>query len=253
VAHCSIALGGNQGDPETSFQTALQALEAAGHPIISVSRVYRTPAMGKVAGGDFLNATAILETSLSPNEMLAELHRLEKTLGRNRTQHWGPRTIDLDLLLYDQAVLDNGRIIVPHPAMWYRRFVLEPLSEIAEGWIHPVLGETVGRLLERLNALPMRLHVLKISESQLMAVVGQLATEFDDTQFELLQNNDNLGDIFAQINIADSPASPSRRTQPPHESGRIIRRPIRATSITADDELTSFLRDILTAALAGAT
>lgn len=246
MAYCSIALGGNQGDPEASFKTVLQLLEAAGHSLIGVSGIYRTPAMGQIAGDDFLNAVAVVETQLPPGEMLTELHLLEKSLGRNRIQHWAPRTIDLDLLLYDQIIIDDSRITVPHPAMWYRRFVLEPLAEIARNWVHPVLGETIECLLQRLNTSPIKLQLFNVSESDLRKISRQLADDFDAGRFQLLNDGDDREDVFAKLRTTEHPKSHRHRIQPAHEPDRTIRRPMATTAHTLD-ELTDFLRDVLTA------
>lgn len=138
-----IGLGGNLGDPAVAMAAALKALDASAHTnVTAVSSLYRTPPWGKPDQPDFLNAAAAVETGLSARELLAFCLDVERKLKRVRTERWGPRTIDLDLLWFGgQAIAEEG-LTVPHPRMAERAFVLVPLAEIAPGLM--VDGRTVA-------------------------------------------------------------------------------------------------------------
>ena len=171
-----IALGGNLGDVRATFEAALRTLHAApGVRVTAASRPYRTPAVGADAGGEFLNAAATLETTLSPQDLLGELHRAEETAGRERTRHWGPRPLDLDLILYGEASIDGDRLTVPHPGLQWRRFVLDPACEVAADWwvwqCRP-LRELRERLLER----PLKL--VAPGDADVDALLAELEAEF---------------------------------------------------------------------------
>jgi len=149
---CLIGLGSNQGDRRAMLEAAVARL--ASHP--QVGAVARSawretrPAGGPAGQRDFLNGAARLETTLAPEELLAVLRQIEEQLGRRRGERWGPRTIDLDLLLYGDQIISSQELVVPHPLMHERRFVLQPLAEIAPEAVHPVLQMTIAGLLENL-------------------------------------------------------------------------------------------------------
>lgn len=124
-----------------------------------MSRIFRTRPVGADAGHEFLNAAAVLRTNLSALEMLRAMHEVESIFHRIRTSHWEPRTLDLDLVLYGHQISNSPSLVLPHPAMWYRRFVLEPASEVAADMLHPILNESVQRLFERLNHRPLQLEI----------------------------------------------------------------------------------------------
>jgi 2-amino-4-hydroxy-6-hydroxymethyldihydropteridine diphosphokinase len=127
-----LGLGGNLGDPQKAMASALQAIDAdPRNDVVAVSSVYRTPPWGKTDQPDFLNAVASVETGLSPRELLDLCLEAEKGLKRVRAERWGPRTIDIDLLLFDDWTIGEPGLEVPHPRMTQRAFVLLPLAEIA--------------------------------------------------------------------------------------------------------------------------
>lgn len=142
-----IGLGSNLGNREGYLKEALRLLnEHAQIDIEQHSNIYETDPVGNVDQGAFLNMAAKLITSLGPEELLKAMMKVEAELGREREIRWGPRTIDLDMLLYEGTVLHSGTLIVPHPRMYERAFVLVPLSDIAEGQDCPELAEMLAAL-----------------------------------------------------------------------------------------------------------
>jgi 2-amino-4-hydroxy-6-hydroxymethyldihydropteridine diphosphokinase len=148
-----IGLGSNLGDRKRHLNEAVRQLaRLPGSAVLKVSRFYETAPVGGPPQGRFLNAALALETTLPPQELLAELQRIETALGRRREVKWGPRTLDLDILLYDRLVLDSPSLKIPHPLMHERLFVLDPLAEIAPDAPHPVLRKPLRQLREALVA-----------------------------------------------------------------------------------------------------
>ena len=150
-----VAVGSNLGDREGYVAQALRALRE--HPLIEVGKVsdmINTEAYGGVEQGDFLNGVLEAETFLSPWELLDALHEVENRAGRERTVHWGPRTLDLDILFYDDLCIETKDLVIPHPDLENRSFVLRPMAQIAPWLRHPVSRRTVSELLERLEERP---------------------------------------------------------------------------------------------------
>lgn len=145
-----IGLGSNMGDRTANCMKAVEFLDAAGR-IISVSSLYFTEPVGFEDQEDFINAVAVLETSCTPDELLVICQGIEEKLERRRTMHWGPRIIDLDILLYGDLVMSRPDLIIPHPFMASRKFVLAPFVEIAPEVMHPVLNKTIAQLLGELR------------------------------------------------------------------------------------------------------
>lgn len=145
-----IALGSNLGDKEKNLRRALLLLTQQGVEIVRVSSFLSTEPYGVTDQPQFLNAVACVRTSLAPLALLDVLLATELAMGRVRLRHWGERNIDLDLLLYEDVVLDTPRLRLPHPDMQNRDFVLLPLAEIAPELKHPTLQKTIYELKENL-------------------------------------------------------------------------------------------------------
>ncbi len=146
-----IGLGANLGNREKAIAGAVRRLgESEGLRVIKVAAVIETDPAGPAAQGKFLNTVCAVETELAAGDLLKHCLRIEEDLGRERNneeQRWGPRLIDLDILLFGEAIIDEPGLTVPHPEMHKRRFVLEPLGEIAPAAVHPGLKVTAAELL----------------------------------------------------------------------------------------------------------
>ena len=147
-----LGLGSNLGDKKGYLDNAVRALdEAKGCHVERVSSYQVTEPYGGVEQDDFLNACLILKTLLTPEELLEKLHEIEQSAHRERIVHWGPRTLDLDILMYDDVVMETDELVIPHVEMHLRSFVLNPLREIAPNKRHPVIGKTVSQLADSLT------------------------------------------------------------------------------------------------------
>lgn len=146
-----LSLGSNVGQRELHLREAISRLNGVG-TVVSISSFYETEPVEVTDQAWFLNCAVALETSQAPLELMKNLLDIERKMGRVRDRKKGPRTIDIDILFFGDSILDSTELTIPHPAMHERRFVLEPLSEIAPEARHPVLKKTVRELLEELSA-----------------------------------------------------------------------------------------------------
>jgi 2-amino-4-hydroxy-6-hydroxymethyldihydropteridine diphosphokinase len=149
MATAYIGLGANLGDRMTTLRMAIQRLETLGR-IAAVSSLYETEPVGYLEQPSFLNAVVALDTELAPADLMSGLLGIERDLGRARSFPNAPRTLDLDLLMVDDVILDTPELTLPHPRLHERAFVLVPLAEIAPGLVHPGSGETIQELLHTL-------------------------------------------------------------------------------------------------------
>lgn len=192
---CLIGLGGNVGNVPQTIVGALQALsQSPGVRVERWSSLYRTVPVGPDAGGEFVNAAAVLETTLSPQELLGCLLSVENGFGRKREVVWGPRTLDLDLLFFgDEIINDLPMLQVPHSGCWYRRFVLDPLFELVPEFVHPEKRQTIAELRARLLARPFRLEVLDLARS-VDPILRSLQSQFPDSELHAIRQPEDIGE-----------------------------------------------------------
>ena len=155
---CLLGLGSNLGNSEATLHTALVEITALPDvQVVRHSKWFRTPPVGGPPDQpDYVNGAALIETKIAPLTLLSELQQIEARHGRVRGERWAPRTLDIDVLLYDNVVSETAMLTLPHPRMTFRKFVLEPAAEIAPKMLHPVIGWPTERLL---------LHLLRASDS----------------------------------------------------------------------------------------
>jgi 2-amino-4-hydroxy-6-hydroxymethyldihydropteridine diphosphokinase len=178
MAKCLIGLGSNVGDADSTILAAWQGIahfrDAQNLKLSSV--ITSQPAGGPSGQSPFRNAVGLIETSLEPEPLLHQLLELEQTLGRVREQRWGPRSIDLDLLLFDMVELTTPALTLPHPRMAFRRFVLEPAAEIAGDFIYPTNGWSIKQLLEHLDSAEKVLAIVAF-DTKVVSDAVRLASE----------------------------------------------------------------------------
>jgi 2-amino-4-hydroxy-6-hydroxymethyldihydropteridine diphosphokinase len=148
MANIYLSLGSNKGDRPHYIARAIEALEANGIKVMRQSRLYETEPVETTSKAWFLNCVIEAETKLLPPQLMHTLLDIERSLGRRRRVPRGPRFIDMDILLYDDGVVSTGQLVIPHPRMAQRRFVLVPFAEIAAEARHPVLKKSIAELLE---------------------------------------------------------------------------------------------------------
>lgn len=154
-----ILLGSNEGNRTERLHLAIQEIEKLCGPLVRQSALYETAAWGLEDQPDFLNQAIYIHTALSPQTLLQQTLSIEKSMGRLRVVKWGQRTIDIDIIFYGDQIVQENNLVIPHPMMQERRFVLTPLNEIASSFVHPVLHKTVSILLEE---CPDKLEVRRI-------------------------------------------------------------------------------------------
>ena len=161
--HAYIGFGSNLGSRLENCRNATEALaKLPGCSLLKTSSFYETAAVGLEEQPSFINGAVLLETAEDAHWLLAQMLAIEDSFGRIRTLKWGPRSIDLDLLFFGDQIIDTPELSVPHPLLHERRFVLEPLNEIAPNYRHPSLGKSVADLLLNLKEGDQRVKVLVV-------------------------------------------------------------------------------------------
>jgi len=225
MAKSLISLGANLDHREATMAEVADRLHriACDHQVV-VSRVYESLAIGGPSGqGKFLNAVALIDTDQDAHAILHSLKQWEIDLGRTRDIRWGPRTIDLDLLLHDQVVCQTSELTLPHPRMTFRRFVLEPCCDVAPEIIHPIAGVCLEDLLRQLNGEVNNIAVCggtpEYWEKLLQAVCDRLVAYGID--LEILagnyQDSKNRKDDLLRWNISTNWKHPGQLLKNPHK------------------------------------
>ncbi len=146
-----LSLGSNLGDKKANLSKCRENLQKEGIKIHKTSSLYLTPPWGKTDQPEFLNQVIEAETTLSPRELLSLIKKIEKEMGRKSRGKWGPRIIDIDILFYGDKIIEEENLVIPHPLITERAFVLVPLHEIAPEFLHPLKKEKIKSLLPRLE------------------------------------------------------------------------------------------------------
>lgn len=173
MATCLVGLGSNLGDRPEHIERAIEAIAVCGQ-LLAKSQMHSTRPIGGPAGqSDFINAAALLQTDRSPQELLVALQAVEQLLGRRRAERWGPRPMDLDILLYDRLILNLPTLVIPHPRFAFRRFMLSPAAEVAGHMLHPTTGFTVEELRARLDQRPIHVAIVDAEASTVAAAAAE--------------------------------------------------------------------------------
>jgi 2-amino-4-hydroxy-6-hydroxymethyldihydropteridine diphosphokinase len=146
-----LLLGSNLGNRQLFLEQAIVHIEAEAGQALKMSSVYESPSWGKTDAPAYLNQVIYLQTSLNPRALLKTVLTIEQVLGREREEKWGPRTIDIDILFYDELIINENDLKVPHPELHKRGFTMVPLAEIAPDLIHPVLNKNILQIKSELN------------------------------------------------------------------------------------------------------
>lgn len=250
MTRVALAFGGNDSASEAYFQKAIRQLQQAGINHLEFASPIRSSPMGADAGSEFVNSAGVFETKLSAEELLPTIHNVEEQMGRKRSVRWGPRPIDIDVIFYGDKVIDTNKLVIPHPCAWYRSFVLKPLANIAPNWDHPVLGESVEDLLNRLERRPLTMAVHNnhpVIKPETLDVVlneqnSQLRFQTDKTSENYTPHAD---DLFGQISVEVAEATD--RSQPAIEGDRTIRCCLPRSECI--QEFRQFLKDVEAAVL----
>jgi len=218
-----LALGGNLGDTRQIFSDAMELFKQLGLTVVRSSELFSTRPVGRESGETFCNAAVTIACDQGPDELLRILHFVESEFDRRREIHWGPRTLDLDLILFGDEIIDSPQLVIPHPAMWYRRFVLAPAVEIAPHMIHPILHQSISELYDQLTARPVRMRLINqsgIADSRIELAMKRFATP----EFHWLTHEQpGMGlQMFAEVILRNATERDLRRTQPVHEGSRRI-------------------------------
>lgn len=215
MARCLLGLGSNLGDRRATLASAcahLQAIPAT--QLLARSEWFVTkPIGGTTIQSEFLNGAALLETSLPPQQLAQILQTIENHLGRERVVRWDSRTIDIDLLLYDQQVIETPTLVVPHPRMAFRTFVLEPAVEIAGAMLHPPSGWTLSRLLSHLRTSPRVVALASSQREQADRVAQDIASRLGVRIWQNSRDETSCGGILQRFSGIELPEAGS--TAPP--------------------------------------